>query len=519
MAIKQNSKIQHRRGLAVDLPNPLEPSEIGHVVDERRVYIGNGEIANGAPEVGNTEILTEYAPNGDLIKHIYKSNTAVEAVTGPTANDPIIRSLQEVLDDRLSVKAYGVVGDGVTDDSQEINRALENIYTVAIPVVPSQGYRVLFFPAGEYLLNAEQINLPPNTILIGEGIDRTIIRMVDATKASAIRTADSDFQTDIQLGNGGADLPSNIHIFGMTIQHDGDKDVLSLERASNITIDYCKFTNGWSGGASTSELVHIDPLGAVYEHKNIRFLNCQFDNGGYATNLPATASNANELYFVNCRFRNLFRGIRIDVDALDIKITNSIFEDIEQTALYAAPEAMYVSSQNNTYRNCGDLTNPVIVFDAAGPNEAFECSSMNDRFISPGNEILGNYSKSTLFLNPNLDFVFGNLNITSKKPSINLQDNMTNASTGISFDVSETDTVFLSYSLKRDGFSRSGQIFLVSDGTVSGTNIGDLFSESGPTGVTFDFNLAGSTVTILYTTTSTGSNAEMHYQHKSWLMG
>ncbi len=57
MAITQISRIQHRRGLATDLPQ-LAAGELGWVIDEQRLFIGNGTVADGAPAVGNTEIVT-----------------------------------------------------------------------------------------------------------------------------------------------------------------------------------------------------------------------------------------------------------------------------------------------------------------------------------------------------------------------------------------------------------------------------------------------------------------------------
>ena len=57
MAVVQISRIQHRRGLATDLPQ-LAAGELGWVVDEQKLFIGNGTVADGAPAVGNTEIMT-----------------------------------------------------------------------------------------------------------------------------------------------------------------------------------------------------------------------------------------------------------------------------------------------------------------------------------------------------------------------------------------------------------------------------------------------------------------------------
>ena len=50
MAIVQISRITQRKGLQDDLPQ-LAGAELGWSVDERRLFIGNGELADGAPVV------------------------------------------------------------------------------------------------------------------------------------------------------------------------------------------------------------------------------------------------------------------------------------------------------------------------------------------------------------------------------------------------------------------------------------------------------------------------------------
>jgi Major tropism determinant N-terminal domain len=60
MAIVQISRIQHRRGLQEDLPS-LASAELGWSIDSRKLYIGNGTLAEGAPVEGHTEILTEFS--------------------------------------------------------------------------------------------------------------------------------------------------------------------------------------------------------------------------------------------------------------------------------------------------------------------------------------------------------------------------------------------------------------------------------------------------------------------------
>jgi len=60
MAVIQISQIQVRSGLQEDLPQ-LATGEFGWSVDTQRLFIGKGTLAEGAPIVGVTEILTEYS--------------------------------------------------------------------------------------------------------------------------------------------------------------------------------------------------------------------------------------------------------------------------------------------------------------------------------------------------------------------------------------------------------------------------------------------------------------------------
>ena len=60
MAIVQISRITNRKGLIENLPQ-LAGAELGWAVDTRQLFIGNGTLQEGAPVIGNTEILTEFS--------------------------------------------------------------------------------------------------------------------------------------------------------------------------------------------------------------------------------------------------------------------------------------------------------------------------------------------------------------------------------------------------------------------------------------------------------------------------
>ena len=100
MAIVQISRITNRKGLQENLPQ-LAGAELGWSIDTRRLYIGNGTLQEGAPEIGNTEILTEFSeivppPNVvELLNNIASPTTIfsedANTVKAFTVNYAIIR--------------------------------------------------------------------------------------------------------------------------------------------------------------------------------------------------------------------------------------------------------------------------------------------------------------------------------------------------------------------------------------------------------------------------------------------
>ena len=130
MATVQISRIQNRQGLSENLPQ-LAGGEFGWSIDTRELFIGNGTLENGAPFIGNTQILTQYSDIINLTDtYTYKGEEAGYVVkTGELTGQPVTRKLQHKLDDFASVRDFGAVGDGVTDDTAAIQAALTYAYT------------------------------------------------------------------------------------------------------------------------------------------------------------------------------------------------------------------------------------------------------------------------------------------------------------------------------------------------------------------------------------------------------
>jgi hypothetical protein len=173
MAIVQVSRITNRKGLTENLPQ-LAGAELGWCLDSRRLFIGNGTLQEGAPVIGNTEILTEFSDITTLSNYTYEDAAVGYVVsTGPTPSDPVVRTVQAKLDDFADVRDFGAVGDGVADDTAAINRALYQLYCRQ---ANTQIRRALYFPAGTYKVT-ESIIIPTYAKLVGEGADCSIIEL------------------------------------------------------------------------------------------------------------------------------------------------------------------------------------------------------------------------------------------------------------------------------------------------------------------------------------------------------
>lgn len=105
MAVITVSKIMVRSGLQQDLP-ALDTGEFGWSVDTQRLYIGKGTLAEGAPETGVTEVLTEYS-----IGLIADVTTALEANVANLST--LVNSLSSVVGN-LAVKSQTLSNNQVS---------------------------------------------------------------------------------------------------------------------------------------------------------------------------------------------------------------------------------------------------------------------------------------------------------------------------------------------------------------------------------------------------------------------
>lgn len=320
MAVVQISRIQIRRGKSLSgtgLPQ-LASGELAWSLDTQELYIGNGSVAEGSPAVGNTKILTErdLTVQGNLlnlIQHIYKSNDpAIQ--TGPTSNDPVSRETQDRLDDRVTVADFGAVADGNTDDTEALQRAIDQLFlnqTTVASANTADGTKarvVLELAPGIYKTTGT-LYIPSYTTLVGAGPNKTIIDYQGTGTAIQFINDDSTIGNPSTIGNTlGNTQPRYITIRNISFQTDtSDQIGLQLDAVRNSLFENISVTGNWGEVYDAdSKGISLNAVSALVTCTNNIFRNVSVS--GFSYGLWAKQDILNNT-FEDCRFYDLRHGV------------------------------------------------------------------------------------------------------------------------------------------------------------------------------------------------------------------
>lgn len=229
----------------------LASGELGWAVDTQELYIGNGSVSEGAPAVGNTKVLTQHDNIFEFANtYIYRPGSIVQ--TGTTSTTPIARNLQDRLDDIVSVRSFGCLGDG-TECSDNFQRALDQLYLNTNKTNPSSRV-VLYVDPGKYLFN-KPVYIPPYATIIGAGVDKTIIAHTDQADKVELGSLFRTVNGDSAIGSPSADTNTtyanqarNIRLEGMTLDVVGPYRALRLQSVRDSVFKDLKLTNDFVVG-------------------------------------------------------------------------------------------------------------------------------------------------------------------------------------------------------------------------------------------------------------------------------
>jgi len=391
VAVVQISKIQHRRGRIGETELPqLASAEFGWAIDTQQLYIGNGSVDEGAPAVGNTEILTENSNIFDLLgQYTFKGNTGATVQTGEFSTTPVQRTIQQRLDDLVTVQSFGVVGDGVTDDTEALQRAIDEVFLNSSDKIDPKSRRTLKIEAGEYRITST-LYVPPFANIIGDGKDKTIIKQytndtpimatIDGTSIPSARLEFANIQNTTR--------PRNITISGITFAIDTssvteNSGLLMLDCTTESTISDCKFygnhgvRNGNTGPTTTG--INIRGLGATTSENDI-IDNCEFNSLTYGVYSKYDTQN---IIIQNSNFKYLHTGIDLARDSTGVgaesqgpryyTFKSNLFDKVDDYGIAVhntTGEAIGHTSDSNTFLDVANNSNgqnspqtSVILFD------------------------------------------------------------------------------------------------------------------------------------------------------------
>ena len=365
MAVVQISRIQVRRGrknTGSGIPQ-LAGGELGWAVDAQELFIGNGAVSEGAPAVGNTKILTE---NDNLFtladQYTYKSGTTIQ--TGATVSGPIKRTLQDRLDDIVSIRSFGGTGDG-TDHTLILQRAIDQLY-INTATKGTSGSRVkLHLEAGTYNINST-IYLPPFTTIIGAGAGKTIIH----------QTVDQPIFKTVN----GTSSPGS---------YSDDSSSTSLNQARNITLDGLTLSHYSNGFVGLDLVTCKDSIFSNLEILATWSTGNTLNTGNIAIQMAnlSTVTGCFNNKFENIKVQGWSYGVKADDDIYDNVWTNSVFETLgtavyfgENTNVGSQGQATGPQRNSFTHNIFSNIDKNAIIFQTGQFNE-----SSHNKFIGVGN--------------------------------------------------------------------------------------------------------------------------------------
>jgi hypothetical protein len=426
--------------LEQDLPQ-LSSAELGWSIDTRKLYIGNGTLDEGAPTVGITRILTEYdiatiTENIEFTDYTFVGNAAgYAAQTGASILSPTIRTYQQKLDDFVNVKDFGATGDGTTDDTAAINRAIQQIYRSTVSPTEPRARRTIYFPGGTYLVSSS-ILVPPYARLVGDGIGSSIIKQ-NQGNSTVINLCDSSFQIGLNIGSG-AVFPQDIEISGLNFFNSNTNvttPVCVIDSASNVRIYSSKFTTN-RGVGFYPNLVSI--LTSTSLTKKITLDSCQISNGGNGICLTGTAIES--VRVIQTGFSDLSNVAMHLGDSVGF---SSIGNHIESTSDYI------VSNGNNQNFAAGDFVKNNNTSDSGVYFGNLQISTSQQYTITSTQTVLGtlgNAASSLIYEIKNGSNVrFGTFSFTRTGSVIQYDDNYVETATSVNANLSaNSDSILVS---------------------------------------------------------------------------
>jgi hypothetical protein len=323
-------------------------SDPGALGNSAQVYIGGVYQQRSTYTIGGTTLTFSSAPvagtdNIEFVNFLTSNigSTSADLVTyTPTGTGAVARSAASKFGDTVSVKDFGAVGDGTTDDTVAINAALA-------------AHASVYLPVGTYRTTAP-ITLNANNILFGAGITSVIknttassvIRSVTPTGARIYHVGGGNFKIEgntsgIVAGSVGLDM-QNVTYASWTdvwinyvetgIRH-GNGYASFYNDYFTCTITSCTtgVDNSTLGNENRFTALRIDAVTGTKDQDNTSntYLACAVEQ--FSTGHQITGSTAQSIRFIGSRLESTVGGavgISINAAAQQTQIISPFFSSL-----------------------------------------------------------------------------------------------------------------------------------------------------------------------------------------------
>lgn len=277
----------------------------------------------------------------------------------PPFTGGVATNVEDKLAQYVSVKDFGAMGDGITDDS--------GAFQDAIDALPALGGTIYFPGAGPYLMNTG-VTVGKNLRLVGDGKQTTIIKyignslFIDQTAGDVL-----GFENIIIAGDGTTAGPI----------------------AQSGSIGYSSFNNSYSLNADFIFWETVSEWQGGYYHKHV---NSFFRYSKYLFN----GYDQNNLAFFGCAFSNFERGIQVVSGEGPITFVGGSIELFADKAITSASGRAVCANLIGTYIEQGPGTacqsgitsstgfydNGTVIYTSG--TEVYPCSFIGCTVFTPG---------------------------------------------------------------------------------------------------------------------------------------
>lgn len=244
-----------------------------------------------------------------------------------------------------NVKWFGAVGNGMRNDTQEIQNAINSCTT-------------LYIPEGNYIISGLTIN-KNNFKLYGEGESRTFLTM-DNTSAIALALGSSTYVSGVDIRN--IRIEGNLNNLGCISLG------TTLNYAGRIKL-YDLYIRGFMNMEASSGYAIRLNSNQNTDIYNVFTNDCHYGvyraNGGYCTSTKISGKNS---YFG----RNQTHGIYIDGQCDDVEISDAVIEGCLGAGIYVTTNALTTAGAG---RGTRILINGAY-FEENNKNGLSECNSI-----------------------------------------------------------------------------------------------------------------------------------------------